>query len=283
MKIAWIGVGVMGRYMALNLKNAGYNVSVYNRTLSKCDGLEELGITVCSTIKECVKDADAVFTIVGYPKDVEEVYLSDEGIFNNAKESAYLVDMTTSSPSLASRLAEVGTKFHVLDAPVSGGDIGAKNATLSIMVGGEKADFDYLLPVFEAMGKNIIYLGKAGSGQNCKACNQIAIAGTIAAVAEAVHYAENVGLEVNTVLNAISKGAAGSWQMDNNAPKMVNKDYDPGFFVKHFIKDLKIAKDMASESDEELPILNKVLEIYEKLSKDGYDEEGTQAIIEYYR
>lgn len=283
MKIAWIGVGVMGRSMALNLKKAGHSVSVYNRTLSKCEGLESDGIEVCSTIKQCINDADAIFTIVGYPKDVEEVYLSEGGIFENAKEGAYIVDMTTSSPALAKKLSERGTKFHVLDAPVSGGDIGAKNGTLSIMVGGEKEDFDVLLPVFEAMGKNIIYLGKAGSGQNCKACNQIAIAGTIAAAAEAMHYAESVGLDGNTVLNAISKGAAGSWQMDNNAPKMLNSDYEPGFFIKHFIKDLKIAKDMIESNNGELPVLNKVLELYENIANDGLEDEGTQAIIEYYK
>lgn len=283
MKIAWIGVGVMGRAMALNLKKAGHSVSVYNRTLSKCEGLEGDGIKVCSTIKECVNDADAIFTIVGYPKDVEEVYLSDYGIFANAKEGAYIVDMTTSSPALAKKLSEIGTKFHVLDAPVSGGDIGAKNGTLSIMVGGEKEDFDYLTPVFEAMGKNIIYLGKAGSGQNCKACNQIAIAGTIAAAAEAMHYAESVGLDGNTVLSAISKGAAGSWQMDNNAPKMLNSDYEPGFFIKHFIKDLKIARDTMESKSEELPVLNKVLDLYENLAENGLEDEGTQAIIEYYK
>ena len=283
MKIAWIGVGVMGRSMALNLKKAGHSVSVYNRTLSKCDGLEADGINICTTIKECVNDADAIFTIVGYPKDVEEVYLSDYGIFANAKEGAYVVDMTTSSPALAKKLAEVGTKFHVLDAPVSGGDIGAKNGTLSIMVGGEKEDFDYLLPVFEAMGKNITYLGKAGSGQNCKACNQIAIAGTIAAAAEAMHYAESVGLDGNTVLDAISKGAAGSWQIDNNAPKMLVNDYEPGFFIKHFIKDLKIARDTMQSRNEELQVLNKVLEMYESIADNGLDNKGTQAIFEYYK
>lgn len=283
MKIAWIGVGVMGRSMALNLKKAGHSVSVYNRTLSKCDGLEADGINICTTIKECVNDADAIFTIVGYPKDVEEVYLSDYGIFANAKEGAYVVDMTTSSPALAKKLAEVGTKFHVLDAPVSGGDIGAKNGTLSIMVGGEKEDFEYLLPVFEAMGKNITYLGKAGSGQNCKACNQIAIAGTIAAAAEAMHYAESVGLDGNTVLDAISKGAAGSWQIDNNAPKMLINDYEPGFFIKHFIKDLKIARDTMQSKNEELEVLNKVLEMYESIADNGLDNKGTQAIFEYYK
>ena len=195
MNIAWIGTGVMGSSMAINLKKSGHNVSVYSRTLSKCEPLREYGIEVKDSIKECVKGADAVFTIVGYPKDVEEVYLGKEGIFEYAREGAYLVDMTTSSPLLAKKLYEKGNKFHMLDAPVSGGDIGAKNATLSIMVGGNKEDFEYMYNVFECMGKNIIYLGEAGSGQNCKASNQVAIAGTIAAVAESIIYDKKSGLD----------------------------------------------------------------------------------------
>ena len=282
MNIAWIGTGVMGSSMAINLKKSGHNVSVYSRTLSKCEPLREYGIEVKDSIKECVKDADAVFTIVGYPKDVEEVYLGKEGIFEYAREGAYLVDMTTSSPLLAKKLYEKGNKFHILDAPVSGGDIGAKNATLSIMVGGNKEDFEYMYNVFECMGKNIIYLGEAGSGQNCKASNQVAIAGTIAAVAESIIYAKKSGLDPKTVLDAISKGAAGSWQLQNNGYKMIEKDYAPGFFNKHFIKDMKIAKEVMDEKGEELPILNKVLEMYEELAKDGFEDMGTQSIIEKY-
>ena len=282
MNIAWIGTGVMGSSMAINLKKSGHNVSVYSRTLSKCEPLREYGIEVKESIKECVKDADAVFTIVGYPKDVEEVYLGKEGIFEYAREGAYLVDMTTSSPLLAKKLYEKGNKFHILDAPVSGGDIGAKNATLSIMVGGNKEDFEYMYNVFECMGKNIIYLGEAGSGQNCKASNQVAIAGTIAAVAESIIYAKKSGLDPKTVLDAISKGAAGSWQLQNNGYKMIEKDYEPGFFNKHFIKDMKIAKEVMDEKGESLPVLNKVLEMYEELAKKNFEDKGTQSIIEEY-
>lgn len=282
MNIAWIGTGVMGSSMAINLKKNGHNVSVYSRTLSKCEPLREYGIEVKDSIKECVKDADAVFTIVGYPKDVEEVYLGKEGIFEYAREGAYLVDMTTSSPLLAKKLYEKGNKFHILDAPVSGGDIGAKNATLSIMVGGNKEDFEYMYNVFECMGKNIIYLGEAGSGQNCKASNQVAIAGTIAAVAESIIYAKKSGLDPKTVLDAISKGAAGSWQLQNNGYKMIEKDYEPGFFNKHFIKDMKIAKEVMDEKGESLPVLNKVLEMYEELAKKNFEDKGTQSIIEEY-
>ena len=282
MNIAWIGTGVMGSSMAINLKKSGHNVSVYSRTLSKCEPLREYGIEVKDSIKECVKGADAVFTIVGYPKDVEEVYLGKEGIFEYAREGAYLVDMTTSSPLLAKKLYEKGNKFHILDAPVSGGDIGAKNATLSIMVGGNKEDFEYMYNVFECMGKNIIYLGEAGSGQNCKASNQVAIAGTIAAVAESIIYAKKSGLDPKTVLDAISKGAAGSWQLQNNGYKMIEKDYEPGFFNKHFIKDMKIAKEVMDEKGESLPVLNKVLEMYEELAKKNFEDKGTQSIIEEY-
>lgn len=262
MNIAWIGTGVMGSAMAKNLSKSGHNVSVFSRTISKCEPLKEFGIDVKDSIKECVKNADAIFTIVGYPKDVEEVYLGEEGIFKYAKEGSYLVDMTTSSPILAKKLYELGDKFHILDAPVSGGDIGAQNATLSIMVGGNKDDFEYMYSIFECMGKNIIYLGEAGSGQNCKACNQVAIAGTVAAVAESITYAKKSGLDPKTVLDAISKGAAGSWQLQNNGYKMIEKDYAPGFFNKHFIKDMKIAKEVMDEKGENLPILNKVLELY---------------------
>ena len=204
------------------------------------------------------------------------------GIFKYAKEGTYLIDMTTSSPLLAKKIYDLGKKFNVLDAPVSGGDIGAKNATLSIMVGGDKKDFHSMYSLFECLGKNIIYLGEIGSGQNCKACNQIAIAGTVAAVAESIIYAKKVGLDTKTVLDAISKGAAGSWQMQNNGYKMIEKDYAPGFFNKHFIKDMKIAKEVMDEKGEELPILNKVLEMYEELAKDGFEDMGTQSIIEKY-
>lgn len=282
MNIAWIGTGVMGSSMAINLVKNGHNVFVFSRTLSKCEPLKEFGIIVKNSIKECVENADVVFTIVGYPKDVEEVYLGEEGIFKYANEGTYLIDMTTSSPILAKKLYEQGKKFHVLDAPVSGGDIGAKNGTLSIMVGGNKEDFDFMYSLFECLGKNIIYLGEIGSGQNCKACNQIAIAGTVVAVAESITYAKTVGLDANTVLDAISKGAAGSWQLQNNGYKMIENDYEPGFFNKHFIKDMKIAKEVMDEKGENLPVLNKVLEMYEDLVKKGFDEKGTQSIIEEY-
>ena len=281
--IGWIGTGVMGASMAKNLAKNGHKVSAFNRTYSKCLPLKEFNITPCKTIKECVENADIVFTIVGYPKDVEEVYLQPEGIFQYAKAGAYLIDMTTSSPLLAQKIFNQGKdKFHILDAPVSGGDIGAQNATLSIMVGGKKEDFDAMHSVFENLGKNILYLGEAGSGQNCKAANQVAIAGTVSGVAESIIYSMKSGLDPKNVLDAISKGAAGSWQMQNNGYKMIKNDYSPGFFNKHYIKDMKIAQEVMKEKGQDLPILNKVLEMYEILDKKGLSEEGTQSIIKYY-
>lgn len=279
MKIAWIGCGVMGKAMLQHLANSGHQLTVYNRTKSKILDLESANIHVSDSIRECVSNAEVVFTMVGYPKDVEEVYAE---IFKSAQEGAYLVDMTTSSPLLAQKLAETGRSFKMLDAPVSGGDIGARNATLSIMVGGEKSDYEAMLPLFELMGKNMTYVGPAGAGQHAKAANQIAVAGAIGAVSEAIHYVRLQNLDPQIVLNAISKGAAGSWQMDNNAPKVLNKDYAPGFYIKHFVKDMHIVQEVMDESDESLNMLNSVCEMFETLEKSGYENEGTQALIEYY-
>lgn len=279
MKIAWIGCGVMGKAMLQHLANSGHQLTVYNRTKSKILDLESANIHVSDSIRECVSNAEVVFTMVGYPKDVEEVYAE---IFKSAQAGAYLVDMTTSSPLLAQKLAETGRSFKMLDAPVSGGDIGARNATLSIMVGGEKSDYEAMLPLFELMGKNMTYVGPAGAGQHAKAANQIAVAGAIGAVSEAIHYVRLQNLDPQIVLNAISKGAAGSWQMDNNAPKVLNKDYAPGFYIKHFVKDMHIVQEVMDESDESLNMLNSVCEMFETLEKSGYENEGTQALIEYY-
>lgn len=276
----------MGSSMAKNLVAAGHTVNAYNRSIEKCKPLEEFGINVFQSIGECVKNCQAVCSIVSYPKDVEEVYTGKGGIFANAENNALLIDMTTSSPLLAEKLHRDAPKeknFKILDAPVSGGDTGARNASLSIMVGGDKADFDTALPLFEALGKNIVYMGNAGSGQHCKIANQIAIAGTIASCAEAIQYSLANNLDGQIVLNAVSKGAAGSWQMDNNAPKMLTGDYAPGFFTVHFVKDMKIAKEVMAEQGKSLPVLDMVLDLYEKLIEKGHGADGTQSIIEIYR
>lgn len=282
-KIGFIGVGVMGRSMVKNLLKAGYEVAVYSRTKSKLeDFLAENDVTWCDTAADCAKGRDAVITMVGYPKDVEQVYFGQEGILAAADAGTYVIDMTTTDPKLSVRIYDEGKAggLHTLDAPVSGGDTGAKNGTLSIMVGGDEADFEACLPLFEAMGKQIVYEGPAGAGQHTKMANQIAIAGTIAGVSEALAYAERAGLDTQKMLDSISKGAAGSWQMENLMPKMMREDYAPGFFLKHFIKDMKIAQGQGFGS---LPVLERVCTMYGDLEAEGMGDLGTQALIRYYR
>ncbi len=280
-KIGFIGTGVMGRGMVNNLIKHDFKVNVYNRTPDKAKQLTSIGAIFTSTIKECIKDVDYIITIVGMPSDVKEVY---KEIFMYAKKNCIAIDMTTSSPTLAMDLYNKGLEkeISVLDAPVSGGDIGAQKGTLSIMVGGDKEVFNNSLPVLNAMGSNVVYMGKSGSGQHTKMANQIAIAGTIVAVNESIIYAQKMGLDQKTLLSAISNGAAGSWQMINNGPKIIDKDDKPGFFIKHFIKDMKIAKNEADEKGLDLEILNKVLKQYEELEENGYGELGTQAIYKYF-
>ncbi|MCT7588047.1 NAD(P)-dependent oxidoreductase [Aliarcobacter butzleri] len=280
MKIAFIGVGVMGKFMVSNLLKNGLEVSIYARNKAKVEDSIKEGAIFCETIKECVQNKDAIITIVGYPKDVEEVYLSQEGIINSASQNSYLIDMTTTTPTLSIKIHEEAKKKNLkaLDAPVSGGDIGAKNATLSIMVGGEKEDFEACKKLFEAMGKTIVYAGNAGSGQHTKMANQIAIAGVMAGVSEAIAYGKKMGLDIPTMLASISNGAAQSFHLTNNAPKMYKREFEPGFYIKHMVKDLKIA----NEEMPNLKVLKDVLEIYETLEKNGDGDLGTQAICKYY-
>ncbi|MDN5087967.1 NAD(P)-dependent oxidoreductase [Aliarcobacter butzleri] len=279
-KIAFIGVGVMGKFMVSNLLKNGFEVSIYARNKAKVEDSIKEGAIFCETIKECVQNKDAIITIVGYPKDVEEVYLSQDGIINSASQNSYLIDMTTTTPTLSVKIHEVAKKKNLkaLDAPVSGGDIGAKNATLSIMVGGEKEDFEACKELFEAMGKTIVYAGNAGSGQHTKMANQIAIAGVMAGVSEAIAYGKKMGLDIPTMLASISNGAAQSFHLTNNAPKMYKREFEPGFYIKHMVKDLKIA----NEEMPNLKVLKDVLEIYETLEKNGDGDLGTQAICKYY-
>lgn len=282
-KIAWIGTGVMGNAMVMHLIEAGYTCSVYNRSREKMMNLKDRA-TLCNTIEEAVKDADVIFTIVGYPKDVREVYCSEFGIFNHCKKNTLCIDMTTSAPSLAIELSEIAKEkgVRLLDAPVSGGDIGAKNATLSIMVGGQKSDFDEALEYFNLMGKQVTYIGLSGSGQHCKMANQIVVAGNIAAVTEAISYIQSKGLDENLILQAISGGAAGSWQLSNNGPKILKQDYNPGFYIHHFIKDLKLVCEEAENAQLDLTVVKEVLSKYESLAQDGFEALGTQALIKAY-
>ena len=283
-KIGFIGTGVMGKSMIRNLKKAGYELYIYNRTKEKAEELIEEGAVWCDTPGECAKNRDVVITIVGYPKDVEEVYFEEDGILENADEGTYLIDMTTTSPKLSVRIYEAGKKrgLHVLDAPVSGGDVGAKKGTLAIMVGGEKIDFEACQDVLAAMGTSIVYEGPAGSGQHVKMANQIAIAGAVSGVCEAIAYTKAMGVDVDTMIETIKGGAAGSWQLSNLGPKMASGDYAPGFYIKHIIKDMKIAEEEAEERELVLPILQKVCEMYQELERQGKGGNGTQGLIEYY-
>ena len=283
-KIGFIGTGIMGAAMAGHLLAAGFEVSVYNRTKAKAEGLLSQGAKWCDTPGACAKGQDAVITIVGYPKDVEEVYLSENGIIENAKEGTYLIDMTTSSPILAERIFAAAKEkgLHAVDAPVTGGDTGAKNATLSILVGGEESSFEALQPVFSVMGKNLVYMGTAGAGQKAKACNQIAIAGALAGACEAYAYAKASGLELEKTFQAISAGAAGSFQMSNVVRRGLDGDFEPGFMLKHFGKDLAIGTETSAAYGTALPVLGQVLAEVRQLERQGSGNQGTQALLWYY-
>ena len=282
--IGFIGTGVMGRSMAMNLLKQGYKLSVYNRTKRKADDLIREGAVWCDDVASCVASCDVVITMLGFPADVSQVYLDPDGVIAYAKKGAYLIDMTTTSPKLAQHIALRGleNQLHVLDAPVSGGDSGARNATLSIMVGGEEADFKACLPIFQCMGKEIVYQGKAGNGQHAKMANQIALAGALSGVCESLAYAKSVGLDPQVLLSSIGKGAAGSWQMEHNGPKMLEQDYAPGFYIKHFVKDMKLAVEEAEDQDLYLGVLSVVLDMFETMEQEGDGELGTQALIKYY-
>lgn len=283
-KIGFIGVGIMGKSMVRNLMKAGFDLHIYARNKAKVEDVTAEGAVFHDIIKSCVSGCEAVITIVGFPKDVEEVYFEEGNILDSADAGAYLIDMTTTSPQIAEKIYAEGKKkgFHVLDAPVTGGDMGAKNGTLSILAGGDQEDYEACMPLFEAMGTNINYQGKAGCGQHCKLANQIMIAGTLSGVCEALTYAKAKGLDLNTVLNSVATGAAGSKQLDTFGPKILEGNYEPGFFMKHFIKDMKLALIEANMSELNLGVLSQVLANYEELEAEGYGDLGTQALMKYY-
>ncbi|MGA0327597.1 MAG: NAD(P)-dependent oxidoreductase [Limisphaerales bacterium] len=282
--VGFIGIGVMGRSMAGHLLDAGYSVHVYNRTQSKAQDLVDRGAQWQPSPGKVAAAADVIITIVGFPADVESVYLGEDGVLAQARSGSLAIDMTTSCPNLASRIAqEAAAKgIEVLDAPVSGGDIGAREARLSIMVGGSVSGFERALPLFEIMGKNIVHQGPAGSGQHTKMCNQIAIASGIMAISEAMAYAKKSGLQPETVLKSIESGAAGSWSLTNLAPRVLKGDYAPGFFVKHFIKDMKIAIESAQAMGLDLPGLQLAKKLYDQLASKGCEDDGTQALFKLY-
>lgn len=274
----------MGESMATHLLNNGYPLVIYTRTKSKADNLISKGASWKDTVALVAKEADVIITMVGYPHDVEEVYLSENGLLNHAKEGTYFIDMTTSTPTLAEKiyLEAKERNMYSLDAPVSGGDIGAKEARLAIMVGGDEVVFEACKPIFELLGKNIVLQGRAGAGQHTKMCNQITIASNMISVCEALVYAQKAGLDPDTVLKSISSGAAGSWSLSNLAPRIIAGNYEPGFYVKHFIKDMGIALREADKMKLELPGLELAKNLYDKLANNGEENSGTQALYKLW-
>jgi 3-hydroxyisobutyrate dehydrogenase len=283
--IGFIGLGVMGHSMAGHILDAGYKLHVYNRTKSKADDLVEKGAVLEDSVLSLAKKSDVVISIVGFPQDVEQVYLGTDGVLENLKSGSIAIEMTTSDPALAVDLYNKGIEkgIHVLDAPVSGGDLGARNAALSIMVGGDNQVFDMVLPVFEIMGKNIVYQGKAGAGQHTKVANQIAISAGMVAMCESIAYATKAGLDPEAVIACIGKGAAGSWSLNNLGPRIIRKDDQPGFFIKHFIKDMGIASDSSKTMGLDTPGLDLALSLYKKMVEKGFENNGTQALYKLYQ
>lgn len=283
--IAFIGTGVMGRSMAGHLLKAGHPLHVYNRTKEKAARLIEAGAQWHDSAGAAAAAADVVITIVGFPADVEATYLGADGVIARARRGALLIDMTTSSPVLARRIAEAASAKgqEALDAPVSGGDIGAREARLVIMVGGEEAAFNRAKPIFELMGKNIARLGPAGAGQHCKMANQIAVAVGMISWCEGLVYAQKAGLDPAAVHASISGGAAGSWAMTTLAPRALAGNFDPGFYVKHLLKDLRIALDSAAELKLDLPGLALAKQLYDQVAAKGWQDCGTQALYRSYQ
>ncbi len=279
--LGWIGSGVMGSSMCGHLLEAGYPVTIFSRTRARAAALIECGAEWADTPAEVASCSEVVFTMVGFPSDVREVVLGERGTLAGVQPGSILVDMTTSEPSLAKeiRAAALGRGVESIDAPVSGGDVGARNATLSIMVGGDTAAIERVRPLFEIMGKTIVRQGAAGSGQHAKMVNQVLIATLMIGVCEALLYAYKAGLDLETVLEAVSGGAAGSWSLTNYAPRMLKGDFEPGFFVEHFIKDMEIALGEARRMNLALPGLALAHELYLALRAQGGGRKGTQALL----
>ncbi len=280
-RLGWIGTGVMGRSMCGHLIQAGFRMSVYNRSPEKCKPLVDMGATIQDSPQAVATNSDIVFSIVGFPSDVSEIYLGERGIFAGARAGQIFVDMTTSQPSLAKRIAERALQLGAaaLDAPVSGGDIGAKEARLSIMVGGDQSAFEALMPCWDRMGKTIVYQGGPGAGQHTKMVNQVLIATNMIGVCESLLYAHRAGLDVETVLKSVSSGAAGSWSLTNLAPRILNKDFQPGFLVDHFVKDMGIVLEEAKAMKLALPGLALAHQLYVALQSHDGGRLGTQALI----
>ena len=280
-KIGWIGTGVMGSFMAGHVQRAGHELYVFNRTINKAEGLIKNGARWCESPADVAANSEIVFTIVGFPNDVEEVYLGEKGIFSVDGPCRIVVDMTTSRPSLAQEIARKASEHKIdsLDAPVSGGDIGARDGVLAIMVGGKKKTFDKVRPYFQIMGRKISYMGGPGTGQHAKICNQILVAGTMIGVCESLLYAERLGLNQQTIIDIVGSGAAASWSINNLGPRIVRGDFDTGFSVNHFIKDMGIALDEAAAAGLSLPGLALVHQLYLAVKAQGYGHSTTQALF----
>ncbi len=280
-RIGWIGTGVMGRWMCQHAMAKGYSATVYNRSKDKLQPLLELGAKAANTPKQVAENSDIVFAIVGFPKDVREVFLGTDGALAGSKPGTVLVDMTTSEPTLAKEIYDAAKAKGVasLDAPVSGGDVGAKNAALSIMIGGDKDVVTAVQPVFEAMGKTIVHQGEAGAGQHTKMVNQILISSNMIALCEGLLYGYKAGLDLETVFKSVSVGAAGSKALEVLGPRMLQRNFEPGFYVEHFIKDMGIALAEAEKMNLALPGLGLAKQLYEAVRAQGMGRKGTHALL----
>lgn len=283
-KIGFIGTGVMGSSFVKHLLGTGYDLFVYNRTKSKTDELVELGAEWKDTPLEVTKESELIFTMVGFPDDVEQVYFQEDGVLNGLASGKIVVDLTTSTPTLAKKIYEAAKEkgASALDAPVSGGDSGARNGTVTTMVGGDKETFEQIRAVFMTFSKTLELQGEAGAGQHTKMTNQIMIAGTMMGMSEMLVYAKEAGLDLEKVIQTVGGGAAANWSLDNYAPRILKEDYAAGFYVKHFIKDLGIALDEAERMGLDLPATQKAKELYDQLQANGHGDDGTQALIKLW-
>jgi len=280
-KVGWVGIGVMGKSMCGHLLKAGYPVVLTTRTREKAAELLSAGAAWCATAREVAQKSDVIFSMVGFPAEVEEVFLGSEGILAGARSGALACDMSTSEPSLAIRIHQGAAARGVacLDAPVSGGDVGAREARLAIMVGGEKAAFDRALPLFQKMGETISLMGGPGAGQHTKVANQVAIAGTMIGTVESLLYARTAGLGMDAVIDIIGKGAAASWSLNNLGRRIAKGDFAPGFYIKHFVKDMGIALQETRRMKLALPGLALVNQFYVAAQAQGLENLGTQGLF----
>lgn len=284
-KLGFIGTGVMGSGIINNLLKANYEINVYTRTESKAEPLLKKGAKWLSSPKDVAENSDIIFSMVGFPQDVKDVYFKDNGVFAGLTEGKIIVDMTTSTPTLAKEIGEKAEKINVetLDAPVSGGDVGARDGKLTIMVGGSKKAFDELVPIFDIIGQTNHYFGSYGAGQHAKMANQIMIAGTMTGMTEMFVYAKAAGLDMDAILKTVSGGSANNWSLDNYGPRVLAGDFKPGFYSKHFLKDLRIALEESEKMNLDLPATKQAKALYEKLvDEKDLGNDGTQALIKLW-